>query len=120
MRAFRPVLIGFGVVLLAPLQARPGELNAAEREAELACSRLGPGFHAVPSTTTCVRVGGSARLEVGTAESRSGAWGATSVASGRTSVDVRTDTGLGPARAFVEVGAARAAARRPLGGAPDR
>ena len=105
-----------GPLLAAALAAASGDAGAAEtgalRERLAApplrnCSAQGPGFIAVPGTDTCLRVGGRVRAEAGTRSARAlpretGETG--SGVSGRIAVDTRTETGYGPARAFVRFG----------------
>ena len=68
------------------------------------CARMGPGFIAMPGTTSCVRIGGrvTAQTTVGARRiSRDRTVGAG--ASGTVSIDIRTDTPRGPFRTFVRV-----------------
>ena len=78
-----------------------------------ACPQHGPGFVRVAGSATCVKVGGrvTADTTVGTRrvprESIAG-FGA----SGRVSLDSRTDTELGPLRTYVRVRAGDRTGRR--------
>lgn len=93
--------------LLVPGTASSGELKRPHPFADTRCARHGPGFVAVSGTTTCMRVGGRVRAGATSAPGRApdgaGAFGA----GGRVSVDTRTETGVGPVRTFVRVGAGR-------------
>ena len=65
------------------------------------CAKHGPGFEALPGTTTCLRLGGGVRGEMdarATASDR-----ARLNAEARAALDSRTDTDGGPLRAVVQV-----------------
>lgn len=69
-----------------------------------ACLRHGPGFVEVPGTRTCIRIGGRVRAEAGGGTGRVSRDDiAAPRASGRVSVDTRTDTDYGPVRTFVRM-----------------
>jgi hypothetical protein len=69
-----------------------------------ACPRYGPGFVEVPGSTTCMRIGGRVTSEYTTGTRRvSRDQIAGFGASGRVSVDTRTDTAYGPLRSYVRV-----------------
>jgi hypothetical protein len=74
----------------------------APREALQPCPRQGPGFVRVPGSATCVRVSGRAvgGIDVG-------AQHAAPVTAGQLSIDTRTESDLGPVRAFVRMGHGR-------------
>ena len=77
-----------------------------------ACPQHGPGFVQVPGSATCLKVGGRvvAETTVGArriARDQIAGFGA----SGRVSVDARTDTAYGPVRTYMRVRAGDGAAR---------
>ncbi|MEH3147471.1 MAG: hypothetical protein PGN34_19485 [Methylobacterium frigidaeris] len=78
---------------------------AAPSVAASSCLAHGPGFAAVGSSGTCVRVSGRVRAEVGTPRAVAGPDAARSPfgASGRLSVDARVPTAYGPARGFLRL-----------------
>ena len=89
------------LVALGPAGAaeRPGAPDAARP-----CPRHGPGFVEVPGTSTCIRIGGRVRAEAGTGTRRISRDDIAGLgASGRVSVDTRTDTAYGPVRTFVRL-----------------
>jgi hypothetical protein len=97
------------VAALAVLGAAPAgadQLKRLERAPDTTCARYGPGFAPVAGTTTCVRVAGRVRAEAEAVRARGQEIGGVG-ATGRVSVDARTDTNLGPARAFVRFGNGR-------------
>ena len=85
--------------LLALASIAAGSPQAlAEPAADAACAHKGRGFVQVPGTMTCVKVAGRAVAE---ADAAGGGGGARIRAGGTVSMDVRTDTALGPVRGFV-------------------
>ena len=73
-------------------------------EPTLACPRHSPGFIEIPGTSTCIRIGGRVRSEYGASARRVSRHDIAGFgASGRVSVDSRTDTAYGPVRTFVRV-----------------
>ena len=77
-----------------------------------ACPQHGPGFVQVPGSATCLKVGGRvvAETTVGArriARDQIAGFGA----SGRVSVDARTDTAYGPVRTYMRVRAGDGAVR---------
>jgi len=93
MTALRPVLV------LAAIST--GSAQAlAESVADAACAHKGRGFVQVPGTMTCVKVAGRAVAE---ADAARGDRGSRMSAGGTVSMDVRTDTALGPVRGFVRL-----------------
>ena len=105
----------FAVAYLALAVATPalaGEAWVAP-ETVRACPQHGPGFVQVPGSTTCVKVGGRVVGEttVGArriARDQIAGFGA----SGRVSVDARTDTPYGPVRGYVRLKAGEGTWRR--------
>ena len=68
------------------------------------CSIYGAGFHAIPGTDTCIRVGGSVRVDgiyVG-GDLSSDAPNASSVARGRARFETRTQTDFGQVRIVID------------------
>lgn len=67
------------------------------------CPEFGTGFGKIPGTSTCIRLSGrvAAGADVGKGPRP------TAPISGRVSVDTRTETGYGPLRSFVRIGAGR-------------
>jgi hypothetical protein len=101
----RAACVGTAIVLVTSI----GSASAIEkpqapapREALQPCPRQGPGFVRVPGSATCVRVSGRAvgGIDVG-------AQHAAPVKAGQLSIDTRTESDLGPVRAFVRVGHGR-------------
>jgi hypothetical protein len=72
----------------------------AEPAADAACAHKGRGFVQVPGTMTCVKVAGRALAE---ADAAGGGRGSRMRAGGTVSMDVRSDTALGPVRGFVRI-----------------
>lgn len=89
---------------------------AAERQRPFVpnpCAAHGPGFAALPGTTTCVRVSGYVRGEADVRSSRSGASDRARLnAEARATLDARTDTSAGPLRSVVQVRGRRGEAGR--------
>ena len=69
-----------------------------------ACPEQGAGFVRLPGSRTCLRLTGRAAAGLDVQADRQGAT-ARPDATGRIAVDARTQTDLGPVRAFVRVGA---------------
>jgi Porin subfamily len=68
------------------------------------CAAHGPGFAAIPGTTTCVRASGHIRGEADMRSSRAGgADRARLNAEARATLDARTATSEGPLRSVVQV-----------------
>jgi hypothetical protein len=81
---------------------------AAERVPILAkpnpCAKLGPGFAALPGTTTCVRISGQVGTEVDVGSSRTrGSERSRLNAEARATLDARTDTDGGPLRGVLQM-----------------
>jgi hypothetical protein len=91
------VLIGAG-----PVRAAERPVPQPQREAMLPCPRLGPGFVRTPGSATCVRVSGRAVAGVDLGTQHSGP-----VTAGQLSIDTRSESDLGPVRAFVRMGHGR-------------
>jgi hypothetical protein len=105
----------FAIVSLTLLAAAPA--LAAERwvapETVRACPQHGPGFVQVPGSTTCVKVGGRVVAETTLGARRiSRDQIAGFGASGRVSLDARTDTPYGPVRGYVRLKAGDGLTRR--------
>jgi hypothetical protein len=98
-------LLALLAVAATALPAAAGErvrpIDAAP--AARSCSRYGQGFVEVPGTSTCIRIGGRVRADYGVTSrrviSRDQITGF--APSGTVSADVRTETGMGPLRAYV-------------------
>jgi hypothetical protein len=71
----------------------------AEPATDAACAHKGRGFVQVPGTMTCVKVAGRAVAEADAA----GGGGSRIRAGATVSMDVRSDTALGPVRGFVRL-----------------
>ncbi|ACA18536.1 porin [Methylobacterium sp. 4-46] len=69
------------------------------------CLAEGPRFAALPGSGTCLRIGGRVAAEAGTAGGRGPAAreAARTGAGGRLDLDARTETEVGPARAFIRL-----------------
>jgi hypothetical protein len=92
MSCARALLIVAAMALgCAPTLAEPALI-------EDACSYKGPGFVQVPGTATCVKI--AARSE---AQAEAGTRGTRTRTGGTLSMDARTDTAMGPIRAFVRL-----------------
>jgi hypothetical protein len=72
----------------------------AEPATDAACAHKGRGFVQVPGTMTCVKVAGRAVAE---ADAAGGGGRSRMRAGGTVSMDVRSDTALGPVRGFVRL-----------------
>ncbi len=72
----------------------------AEPATDAACAHKGRGFVQVPGTMTCVKTAGRAVAEADAASRDRGSRMGT---GGTVSMDVRTDTALGPVRGFVRL-----------------
>ena len=90
--------------------ATVGEVEAAGRPTSTPaasvrpCPGYGPGFVQVPSTGTCMRIGGRVRAEAQAGGRRVPADGVGGLRSeGRLDLDSRTQTDYGPVRTFVRV-----------------
>jgi hypothetical protein len=119
METLRRFLLGSAAVLLAAGAGQAAELHGkAKTDQTKNCSVYGAGFHYVPSTGLCVKVGGWTRAEAlaggngdmnwspfnGRANSRP-ADGIGSQVSGYVTTDVRKKTEYGTLRAYLSVGA---------------
>jgi hypothetical protein len=71
------------------------------------CAVFGAGFHAIPGTDTCVRLGGRVRADAvlaeGDADRESDNF--TTRSRGRVYLDTRTQTDLGLVRTYIELDA---------------
>ena len=88
---------------------------AAERQRPFVpnpCAAHGPGFAALPGTTTCVRVSGYVRGEADVRSSRGAYDRARLDAEARATLDARNDTSAGPLRSVVQVRGRRGEAGR--------
>jgi hypothetical protein len=86
------------LVLAAIAAGSPQAL--AEPAADAACAHKGRGFVQVPGTMTCVKVAGQAVAE---ADAAGGGRRSRVRVGGTVSMDVRSDTALGPVRGFVRL-----------------
>jgi hypothetical protein len=82
-------------------------------ETARACPQHGPGFVQLPGSTTCVKIGGRVVAETTTgsrriARDQIAGFGA----SGRVSLDARTETPYGPVRSYIRVKAGDGTSRR--------
>lgn len=98
-----PVLVVMALLAAGSASAkerpRPFEPSAME-----ACPQYGAGFVQVPRTQTCIRISGRVRADyVVTSGRRSFSRDQISgfAPSGSVSADVRSETGMGPLRAYV-------------------
>ena len=89
---------------LVAAAAQAEDLPTAEPLQNMACAVLGGGFHAIPGTDTCIRTGGSVRVDAGYA---SGDFGSptTSNARGTVKLETRTQTDFGLVRTYLEMNA---------------
>jgi len=94
MEALRSLLV------LAAIATGSAQALAEPAAADGACAHKGDGFVQVPGTMTCVKVAGRAVAE---ADAAGGGRGSRMRAGGTVSMDVRSDTGLGPVRGFVRL-----------------
>ncbi|GGC62761.1 porin [Chelatococcus reniformis] len=83
-----------------------------------ACAVHGPGFKALPGSSSCIRIGGRATMAVDAGTRRSApAAGRRAIgmgAMGQVEADVRTQTEVGPLRAFVRLRAGSGTGTAPL------
>jgi hypothetical protein len=93
------------VALVCPEFARADDLLAPPSpEFGRACATAGQGFVAVAGTETCMRVGGSVRVEAGVVSGGSKAGGRfKSRTVGTATMETRTETDLGLIRTFMQV-----------------
>lgn len=97
-----------GLAIAVILSATPSvsaervQPQAPRAETMQPCPKQGPGFVRVPGSATCIRVGGRAMggFDIDLR-------GSAPVAAGQLSIDTRTESDLGPVRAFVRMGQAR-------------
>jgi Porin subfamily len=101
--------LGIAVILAA------GAGLAAERQRPQPnlCAGFGPGFQALPGTTTCVRMSGHVRGEADVASRRSGSLGSSLNAEARATMDARTGAGDWPLRGVVQTRGRRGAHASP-------
>ncbi|KQP40729.1 hypothetical protein ASF49_20380 [Methylobacterium sp. Leaf104] len=74
----------------------------AQGETRLPCPKQGAGFVRVPGSPTCIRLSGRAVGGIAI-----GGHGAAPVTAGQLSIDTRSESELGPVRAFVRMGHGR-------------
>lgn len=100
------ILTGLALaVMLTASSGRSAERvqpQAPRAETIQPCPKQGPGFVRVPGSATCIRVGGRA-----TGGFDIDPRGSAPVAAGQLSIDTRTESDLGPVRAFVRMGHGR-------------
>ena len=106
----RFAVASFALAVAAPALA--GEPWVAP-ETVRACPQHGPGFVQVPGSTTCVKVGGRVVAETTIAARRIArdqiaGFGA----SGRVSLEARTETPYGPVRSYIRLKAGDGTSRR--------
>lgn len=95
--------------LAEPIPQRRGELSRPmkqqpQRAAMVPCPEYGPGFARMPGSSTCVRVSGSVRGEVGIQGRRSRLNDSTGFNSqARMMLDTRTPTDIGTFRAVMSL-----------------
>ncbi|MDJ1157842.1 porin [Chelatococcus sp. SYSU_G07232] len=96
-------LVGTALLIgVAPVPASPGDARPRPGAVQ-PCADYGQGFVFVPSTGTCVRLGGRLRADT-VARGKAGRSDATALgAEGRLDLDARTPTEYGPLRAVVSV-----------------
>lgn len=104
MREANRIGLALAVILSATpsVTAERAQPQAPRTETMQPCPKQGPGFVRVPGSATCIRVGGRAIGGIDI-DSR----GSAPVAAGQLSIDTRTDSDLGPIRAFVRMGHGR-------------
>lgn len=85
----------------------PGHGQARERfdpakrgQASSSCPEYGPGWVRLQGSSTCVRLGGAVRVEVGKSSRRSGFGTST---GGMVELESRSETTLGPVRGVMRV-----------------
>lgn len=85
----------------------PGRGQAKERfdpakrgQASSPCPEYGPGWVRLDGSTTCVRVGGAVRMDVGKSSRQSGLGTST---GGMVQLESRSETTLGPVRGVMRV-----------------
>jgi hypothetical protein len=84
--------------------AQAENLPTADPLRNMACAALGGGFHAIAGTDTCIRTGGSVRVDSGYASG--GDFNtATSNARGTVKLETRTQTDFGLVRTYIEMNA---------------
>lgn len=101
MRALLAATALIAAAGVAQARERPRPHEPAPMQA---CPQYGAGFVQVPGTATCIRIGGRVRADyVVTSRRRSISRDQVSgfSPSGSVSADVRTETGMGPLRAYV-------------------
>lgn len=117
MRVLQAVLLASTAGFLAADTAAAAERHAKAQSADDVrhCGAFGPGFHYVPGTDACIKVGGWARAEAGGGSGVN--WGALNGnpnnrtsgnaavgARGYVTTDVREQTEYGTVRAYLSVG----------------
>src|SRR6516225_1534222 len=107
MKLAKSLLLGSAAGLVAVAGAQAADLptrKAAPVEYVRICAVHGPGFFYIPGSDTCIKIGGRARFEYVNAQTYSrGVDNSSFRASGRISLDSRTQTDWGLLRAFVRV-----------------
>ena len=88
------------LLVLAAIATGSAQALAEPAAADAACAHRGRGFVQVPGTMTCVKIAGRAVAE---ADAASRDRGSRMRAGGTVSMDVRSDTALGPVRGFVRL-----------------
>lgn len=101
-----PILIASCWLGLASVISEPAA--AVDRpvpvEPVRACPREGPGFIMLPGTTTCVRIAGRVSAQATAASRRVSRDDIVGLgATGRVSLDARSDTPYGPVRGYVRM-----------------
>lgn len=88
-------------------EAIPGRGQSKERfdpgkrgQASRPCPEYGPGWVRLDGSTTCVRIGGAVRMEVGKSSRQSGLGTST---GGMVQLESRSETTLGPVRGVMRV-----------------
>jgi len=111
MKLAKSLLLGSAAGLMAVAGAQAADLptrKAAPVDYVRICAVHGPGFFYIPGSDTCIKIGGRARYEYVYAQGYSRGNGQSSFnATGRISVDARTQTDWGLLRAFVRVDLSR-------------
>jgi hypothetical protein len=104
----RFVLFGLTAALSAGSGARAADDAVPAPDLARLCAAFGAGFHAIPGTDTCVRMGGRVRADAalvdgGDASRESHDF--TTRSRGRVYLDTRTQTDLGLVRTYIELDA---------------
>jgi hypothetical protein len=103
-RTFIPAIAAFVAAGAAHAEDLPVAEPPALDLSQALCSMYGAGFHVIPGTETCLKVGGRVRVDAGYVggDLGSGAPNASSVANGRVRFESRTETDFGQVRIVID------------------